>query len=134
MCVPTNQSFAPGIQKTRFVIAVPNLAVSAAFYRDALGFEIVELAPGWLVYRSGLCDIMAGECPDAIPPTQLGDHSYFAYLEIDDLESYYASVSASGATVCKLLCTEPWGMKEFGVITADGHRIMFAQQEAGERS
>jgi len=117
----------PLVQKSRFVIAVPNLAVSSAFYRDALGFEIAELAPGWLLYRSGSCIIMAGECADAIPPTQLGDHRYFAYLEIHDIDSFYTRVTTAGAKVGKSLRNEPWGMREFSVTTADGHRIMFGE-------
>ena len=119
----------------RFVIAVPNLQISAAFYRDVLGFTIHSISdPGWLFYTSGDCTIMAGECPDAIPPSQLGDHSYFAYLEVQDIDSLHTSVRAAGAKICKPLRDEPWGMREFGLITADGHRIMFASPEEAATS
>jgi catechol 2,3-dioxygenase-like lactoylglutathione lyase family enzyme len=116
------------ISKSTFVIAVPNLKTSAAFYRDVLGFSIQKIGdPGWLLYISGACTIMAGECPEAIPPADLGDHSYFAYLQLDDIRSYYESVRAAGAVIGKPLRDEPWGMREFGLVTADGHRIMFGQ-------
>jgi predicted enzyme related to lactoylglutathione lyase len=116
------------IVKTRFVIAVPRLQPSAAFYRDVLGFSIHTLPdPGWLIYSLGDCTIMAGECPEAMPPQELGDHSYFAYLEVDDIDSYYATVVARGANIGKPLREEAWRMREFGVKTADGHRIMFGQ-------
>lgn len=119
---------SPNIVKTRFVIAVPNLQTSSAFYRDVLGFSVHTIPdPGWLFYTLGNCIIMAGECSDAIPPGELGDHSYFAYLELDDINSYCATVTARGAEICKPLRDEPWGMREFGVRTADGHRIMFGQ-------
>ena len=115
------------ITQTRFVIAVPNLKVSSAFYRDVLGFTIHSIPdPGWLFYTLGSCTIMAGECPDAIPPAELGDHSYFAYLEVADVDALHASVQAIGVTLRKPLRDEPWGMREFGLVTADGHRIMFA--------
>jgi predicted enzyme related to lactoylglutathione lyase len=115
------------VLKTRFVIAVPNLKTSSEFYRDVLGFQIHLISdPGWLIYSRGNCTIMAGECADALPPSQLGDHSYFAYLEIADPDNYYQSVCSAGAKICKALRSEPWGMREFGVITVDGHRIMFA--------
>lgn len=115
------------ITKTRFVIAVPDLKASSAFYRDALGFKIQTISdPGWLFYTLGDCTIMAGECPDAIPPSELGDHSYFAYMEVDDIDPFYRLVVAAGAKICKTIRNEPWGMKEFGVVTVDGHRIMFA--------
>ncbi len=116
------------ISKTTFVIAVPNLQTSAAFYRDVLGFSIEKTGdPGWLLYISGACTIMAGECRDAISPAELGDHCYFAYLQVDDIQSYYESVHAAGVVIRKSLRDEPWGMREFGVETADGHRIMFGQ-------
>jgi catechol 2,3-dioxygenase-like lactoylglutathione lyase family enzyme len=117
----------PNISKTRFVIAVPDLKSSAAFYRDILGFTVHTIPdPSFLFYTSGDCTIMAGQCPDAIPPRKLGDHSYFAYLQIEEIDSFYASVLASGAEICKTIRNEPWGMREFGLVTADGHRIMFA--------
>ena len=116
----------PEILRTRFVIAVHDLQKSAAFYRDVLGFEIHTIPdPGWLFYTSGECTIWAGQCPDALSPAQLGDHSYFAYLEIEDINSFYDSVRAKGAMIAKPLRDEPWGMREFGLVTADGHRIMF---------
>ncbi len=115
------------ISKTRFVIAVPDLKVSSAFYRDCLGFTVHTVPdPGWLIYSSGDCTIMAGQCPDAIPPSKLGDHSYFAYLEIADVDAYYQFILAAGTNICKTIRSEPWGMTEFGVVTADGHRTMFA--------
>jgi predicted enzyme related to lactoylglutathione lyase len=115
------------ITRTQFVIAVPDLKVSSAFYRDILGFTIYAIPdPGFLFYVSGQCTIMAGQCPDQLHPSKLGDHSYFAYLEMDDIDSYYKSVCDKGAAICKTLRNEPWGMREFGLLTADGHRVMFA--------
>ena|SRR5579864_6579710 len=117
----------PNISKVRFVIAVHDLQKSAAFYRDVLGFSVHTMPdPGFLFYGSGPCTIWAGLCPDALPPSDLGDHSYFAYLEIDDIDQYYGSVRAKGATIRKTIRDEPWGMREFGVVTFDGHRMMFA--------
>ena len=117
----------PTVVKTRFVIAVHDLQQSSAFYRDVLGFTVHSIPdPGFLFYTSGACTIWAGQCPDAMSPADLGDHSYFAYLEIDDIDSYYEAVRTKGGRICKPIRTEPWGMREFGVVTADGHRIMFA--------
>ncbi|EDY16224.1 Glyoxalase/bleomycin resistance protein/dioxygenase [Chthoniobacter flavus Ellin428] len=114
------------VTKSSFVIAVPDLQKSSAFYRDVLGFTIHSISdPGWLFYRSGDCTIMAGECRDAIPPSQLGDHSYFAYLQVADVDAFYESVRAAGTKICKTIRDEPWQMREFGLVTADGHRIMF---------
>ena len=116
------------IVKSRFVIAVPDLAISSDFYQDVLGFEVHHIAdPGWRFYVRDDCVIMAGECPDAVPPRDLGDHSYFAYLVVDRLSDYYDKVLAAGAEIVKPLRHEPWGMREFGLRTVDGHRIMLGE-------
>lgn len=114
------------ITATRYVLAVPDLQKSAAFYRDVMGFTIHEIGdPGWRFYvKDGFC-IMAGDCPDAIPPGELGDHSYFAYIVMNDIDAYFEQVKNAGAEVLKELRTEPWGMREFAIRTVDGHRIMF---------
>lgn len=112
----------------RLVLAVPDLAASAAFYRDVLGFEIREIAdPGWRFYVQGAICIMAGECRDAPPLAEIGDHSYVAYLDVDDIDACHARAVAAGAEILKPLRDEPWGQREFGLRAVDGHRLMFGQ-------
>lgn len=107
------------------VIAVPDLAASATFYRTVLGFEIEEAGdPGWRFFVKDRCRIMAGECPDALPPERTGDHSYFAYLTVEGVDRYHDQATQAGAEIVKDLRDEPWGMREFGLRTVDGHRIM----------
>ena len=110
----------------RYVIAVPDLTVSAEFYRNVLGFEVHEIGdPYWRFYSRDGVLIMAGECPDAVPPRELGDHSWFAYIEVDEIDAFHAAVADRGGEVISPLADEPWGMREFGIRTADGHRIRF---------
>ena len=117
------------IQHTLYVLAVADLAVSGAYYRDVLGFTIHELGdPGWRMFVRDGCRIMAGECPDSIPARDLGDHSYFGYFIVDDVDGYHESMMANGAELVKKLRDEPWGMREFGIRTVDGHRIMIGQE------
>jgi uncharacterized glyoxalase superfamily protein PhnB len=108
------------------VIAVHDLERSARYYRDVLGFEVKEVgAPGWRFFLRDECFIMAGECNDALSPGELGDHSYFAYLEVDGIDALHEALLAKDAELIKPLRDEPWGMREFGIRTVDGHRIMF---------
>lgn len=124
-----------GISKvlgTRFVVAVHDLKRSAEFYRDVLGFEIQEIGdPDWRFFTKDQCCIMAGECPDALPIRRLGDHSYFAYLMVSNIDEYFERVSAKGAEIIKPLQDEPWFMREFGIRTVDGHRMMFGSLIGG---
>jgi len=122
------------IRRTMFVLAVPDLERSAAFYRDALGFEVREMGDaGWRMFVRDECRIMAGACPDALPAAGIGDHSYFAYLVTDDVDAFHARAAAAGAEITKALASEPWGMREFGLRTIDGHRIMIGQESAIDR-
>ena len=115
----------------RYVIAVRDLRRSATFYRDVLGFEVREIGdPGWRFFVRDRCTVMAGECPDALPARDLGDHSYFAYVEVEDVDGLYREVTVRGAELVKDLRSEPWGMREFGIRTVDGHRMMFGAPEA----
>jgi predicted enzyme related to lactoylglutathione lyase len=117
------------IASTMYVLAVPDLKRSGEFYARALGFEVREMGdPGWRLFVKDQCRIMAGECPDEMPVMDIGDHSYFAYLVVDDARAYYARVSQSGAEITKPLRDEPWGMREFGLRTVDGHRLMVGQE------
>lgn len=117
------------IQRNMYVIAVQNLPAAAAFYREVLGFAVKEIGDdGWRLFERDGCQIMAGHCPGSMPARDLGDHSYFAYFVVEDADQYYAEVSANGAEVSKELISEPWGMREFGVRTNDGHRIMIGQE------
>ena len=117
------------IKSSMFVLAVLNLEASAKFYRDILGFEIHDLGePGWRMYVKDDCHIMAGECPEAIPPRELGNHSYFGYLVVDNADKYFEKVNEHNVEVVKAIKDEPWSMREFGIRTVDGHRIMIGHR------
>ena len=108
------------LRNPRYVIAVHDLERSARYYHDVLGFEVREIGdPGWRFFVRDECFIMAGECPDAMPASELGDHSYFAYVEVEDIEGLYGAVIAQEGTIIKSLRNEPWGMREFGVRTSN---------------
>ena len=71
---------------------------------------------------------MLGECTDALPPGELGDHSYYGYITVADADDLYAEYQRSGVRFTQLLASKPWGMREFGIRTIDGHRLMFGQE------
>ncbi len=117
------------IKESMFVIAVPDLQISAEFYRDVMGFEIQQIGdPGWRMYIKDSCHIMAGNCPDAIPPSDLGDHNYFCYLVVENANDYYAELTAKNANILQPIEDKPWAMREFPLQTIDGHRIMVGER------
>jgi uncharacterized glyoxalase superfamily protein PhnB len=114
------------LRNPRYVLAVHDLQRTVRYYRDVLGFRQLDIdAPGWAFLLRDGCYVMAGECADALPAKELGDHSYVAYIEVEEIDAFYAEVLAKGATTIKPLRDEPWRMREFGIRTVDGHRIMF---------
>jgi catechol 2,3-dioxygenase-like lactoylglutathione lyase family enzyme len=116
------------VTRSAHVLAVPDLQRSADFYTRVLGFEVQEMGdPGWRLFVNGACRIMVGECPDALPAHELGDHSYIAYLVVDDVDAYVERARSQGVEIVKPLRDEPWGMREFGLRTIDGHRLMLGQ-------
>ena len=117
----------PTILQNHYVLAVHDMRASAKFYVEALGFQIAAEQPGWIFVRKDNCMIMVGECPDDMHPSELGCHNYFAYLRVDDADAYYAQLKAKGVQDVRHIEDKPWGMREFGITTPDGHRITVGQ-------
>lgn len=116
------------LTQLRCVLAVPNLAASVAYYTEILGLSVDFTAPGWAFLSRGSFRLMLGECTDAMPAHETGDHSYFVYVTVEGIDDLYDEVVRKGATLTQRLADKPWGMREFGVRTPDGHRIMFGQE------
>ena len=112
------------ILENHYVLAVHDVRKSAEIYIRALGFEIVAEPEGWIFLRKDRCMIMLGECPDDMQASELGCHSYFSYLHVDDADAYRARAEECGLGVrVGPIADEPWGMREFSLTTPDGHRI-----------
>ena len=70
---------------------------------------------------------MLGECNNEQPAHEIGDHSYFAYIEVKDAEALHEEFKQKDIEFIKQLTDEAWGMREFGIKTVDGHRMMFGE-------
>ena len=115
------------IVRSSFVLAVPELESAAKYWLEVMGFQPWWEVPGWRCVGRDGCSLMLGECRDALPPSELGDHSYFGYVVFDDLDAYHAEIAARGALIRTPPADKPWGMREMAVGTPDGHRLTFAQ-------
>lgn len=121
----------PHIQRAHYVLAVPDLAVSSAWYSRVLDGVAAEVDPGnWVFITAGPVVFMLGHCPDAVPTSELGDHQYFAYLIVDDVDAFHerarAAIPDVGGAILKPPTDEPWGQREMALRTVDGHRLMIA--------
>jgi uncharacterized glyoxalase superfamily protein PhnB len=118
----------PDLKPHAYVLAVQDLAGSTRYFTDVLGFS-KEWNDGdnWQALTRGGVRLMLGRCPDALPPAQLGDHSYFAFFATDDVDALHAEFAAKEAIIRAQPADKPWGWREMAVATPEGHRMMFAQ-------
>jgi len=103
---------------------VRDLKASTRYYTEVLGFSQDPIdAEGWSFLSRDNFRVMLGECPNEKSAGELGDHSYFAYWNIEGLDHFYREVADRGALVTSEPTDKPWGLREFGLRTPDGHRI-----------
>jgi uncharacterized glyoxalase superfamily protein PhnB len=114
---------------SRSVLAVRDLEVSTRYYIDVLGFtrDFGDGSDGWSFLSRDEFRVMLGHCSDATPASDLGDHSWFAYVTTNGVDQLYEDVAERGAEILSRLATKPWGLREFSVRTPDGHRITFGE-------
>jgi uncharacterized glyoxalase superfamily protein PhnB len=115
------------LEGTRHILAVRDLRIATDFYLNALGFQrdFGDESDGWSWLSRDNFRVGLGECMDALPANELGDHSYVAYVNVDDIDGLYAELLSRGAPIGTPPESRPWGMREFALQTPDGHRITF---------
>ncbi|MCS7033955.1 MAG: VOC family protein, partial [Phycisphaerae bacterium] len=121
----------PEVFASTHVLAVCDLNASVRFYVDKLDFVEELRVEGWSFLRRGACRLRLGHCPDAQPISEVPDHSWFAYLHVHDAEGLYRDCLIKQVEIWHPLLVKPWGMREFGIVTPDGHKIVFGEPWAG---
>jgi uncharacterized glyoxalase superfamily protein PhnB len=120
---------APRLSDWRCVLAVRDLAASTHYYMDVLGFkrDFGDSSDGWSFLSRDGFKLMLGHCRDAMPASELGDHSWFVYLTVQDVDGLYKEITSRGADATSAPTSQPWGLREFGIRTPEGHRIVFGE-------
>lgn len=112
---------------TRYVLAVQDLKKSARYYQEKLGFTSVWEGEGWHFLKRENFIIMLGECKDDRSAFETNNHSYFAYIDVENIDSLYKELKDKSIEILAVVEDKPWGQREFAVRTIDGHRIMFGE-------
>ena len=112
---------------TRHVLAVKDLKVEEAYFREKLGFDHDFSAPGWEFLSFGIFKVMLGECSDEMTAEETGNHSWFAHALVENVDEVYAELIERGAQILSPISDKPWNIRDFSVATPDGHRIVFGQ-------
>jgi len=116
---------------TRYVLAVKDLSKSASYYKNLLGFVTWWEGEGWHFLKRGKFLVMLGECPDDRSAFETKNHSYFAYVDVENIDNLYSEYLSKKVDLSKIE-NKPWGQREFSIQTIDGHRIMFGQEIQNE--
>lgn len=119
------------VARNDYVLAVHDLERTRDWFVRVLQCTAEDVDPGnWTLCRQEGFTFMIGRCPDAIAPSDLGDHAYFAYLFVNDVDAWAAHVAREGAEILAPPTTKPWGVRELALRTVDGHRLMLGQRVA----
>jgi len=109
------------------------MVASANYFRDCVGFQYDRFwgePPGFCIcYRDGHY-LMLGRVDDPgkiVPYWKIRDKMWNAYFWVDDADGLYAEMKAKGAKMDYGPCTQPYGVREFGIQDLDGHDIGFGQ-------
>jgi uncharacterized glyoxalase superfamily protein PhnB len=115
------------VVSTRHVLAVKELKAEADYYIQKLGFERDFTAPGWEFLSFGNFKVMLGECTDEVTAEETGNHSWFAHALVENVDDVYKEFNERGAHILSPIANKPWGIRDFTILTPDGHRIVFGQ-------
>jgi len=108
-------------------LATKDLAGLTDHFIQVLGFKRDFAVEGWEFLSLGEFQVMLGACPDDVPASETGNHSYFAHVLVEDVDTLYDNMKSSGASIYQEIEDKSWGLREYYVVTPEGHRIGFAQ-------
>ena len=114
--------------KTQHVLAVNDLDAAENYFIDKLGFTMNSRIDGWSFLSLNNFHLMVGHCEGEILAKETNNHSYFAYVNCEGIDELYNDYKERGVEFIQKISNKPWGLREFGVITPEGHRIMFGQE------
>lgn len=103
---------------------------SIAFYRDALGFEVVQTfeadgATAWAMLKSGETKLIINQPDNADSKARRNADSYgdvVLYFYVESARDRHADLTAQGVAVGDVT-TEAYGMEEFLLRDPDGYEI-----------
>lgn len=122
---PTKTRSRVAVEFNHVMIYTTSLARALQFYRDALGFEVIETYPGAyarLKSPAGATTIALHtvDAGQAMDPKTEGLRLYF---EVAGLETFCRALEEKGVKLDQLPKEMPWGWKHAYLRDPDGHQI-----------
>jgi catechol 2,3-dioxygenase-like lactoylglutathione lyase family enzyme len=125
------------VASLRLELFVRDLAEAVAFYRDVLGFTVLDDSDDYVGVRLGGVTFGLGP-QDRLP----ANHHFGAeglarqkgvgveiVIEVDDIAALHDRVAASGYPIASGLKRRPWGATDFRVVDPDGYYLRPTSRE-----
>jgi predicted enzyme related to lactoylglutathione lyase len=115
------------------VLIVDNVAATADYYRDVLGFAYDRLwgdPPSFCMVRRAGIIVMLSHLggTDAVRPNSAVDperEAWDAYIWVSDADALHAEFAARGAKITRDPCTQVYGCRDFDIEDLNGYRLCF---------
>lgn len=122
----------PVVKRAIPILFVSNVAASAGFFRDKLGFDIEFLHGNPPFYGSVVRDGARLHLRFVHEPTFAAgiverEQLLAAYLDVSDAKALFAEYLEAGVRMHSRLKKEPWGGPGFTILDPDGNRIYFGE-------
>lgn len=115
------------VSRTQHVLAVNDLDAAELFFVEKLGFTLNSRIGGWSFLALDSFYLMVGHCEGEVLAKDTNNHSYFAYVNCEGIDELFNVYKDRGVQFTQTVADKPWGLREFGVVTPEGHRVMFGQ-------
>jgi uncharacterized glyoxalase superfamily protein PhnB len=115
------------------LLQVFDMQTSLTFYRDVLGFEIVQQTDHdyWAMLRLGEATLMLNTAyednqrpPEPDPQRVLAHQDVSLYFDFDDLDGLYSHLKKNGCDVTPPADTT-YGLRQLSVRDPDGYELCF---------
>lgn len=116
------------VAKTQHVLAVNDFDSAVKYFTEKLGFTLKNTIGGWAFLHIDNFHLMVGDCQGEVPAKETNNHALFAYVNCEGIDELYEQYKERGVLFNQTISNKPWGLREFGVETPEGHRIMFGQE------
>ena len=123
----------PKITASAPVLLVSDVVASANYFRDSIGFNYKEFygqpSSFCICHRDWHYLILAqvDDPRDVAPFWKIRENMCNAYFWVDDADALYEEMKSKGARIHYGPCTQPYGVREFGIKDLDGHDLCFGQ-------
>jgi uncharacterized glyoxalase superfamily protein PhnB len=123
----------PAITHQAAVLLARDVGATVSYWIEKAGFEAVSRygePPEFAILKRDGAYVMIGAARaghEIVPFWKIRDGLWNAYFWVNDARVMFAELSQRGARIDYELCTQPYGVLEFGIQDLDGHDIGFGE-------